>query len=126
MEDPELFKLVLQENIPIVVCAQLTPNFFDGRFASYTKEMHEQGMKLRQPDQPHARHAMVTVGYDEPSQHYLFRNSWGEEWGQGGYCWVDFDVVDEINASRDSESFLFLAVAMEDKLEPVGATPDVG
>lgn len=126
LETPELLKLVLQENIPIVVCARLTPNFFDGRFASYTKEMHLQGMKRRQPDQPHSKHAMVLVGYDEPSQRYLLRNSWGEDWGQGGYCWVDFDVIDEINASRDSESFLFLAVAMEDKLEVVEATPEVG
>jgi C1A family cysteine protease len=30
-------------------------------------------------------HAVLVVGYDEASERFLVRNSWGAEWGLGGY-----------------------------------------
>ena len=31
-------------------------------------------------------HAMLCVGYSDPDQVFIVRNSWGEEWGEQGYC----------------------------------------
>ncbi len=34
-------------------------------------------------------HAMVIVGWSESKQAFEVRNSWGEDWGVKGYCWMD-------------------------------------
>ena len=38
-------------------------------------------------------HAVVLVGYDEPSRLFLVRNSWGSGWGQAGYCSMPYDYI---------------------------------
>lgn len=38
-------------------------------------------------------HAMLCVGYDEASGLLLFRNSWGVEWGDRGYCYVPYEAA---------------------------------
>jgi len=126
LQDREQIKIALRENLPVLIGARLTPPFFSGTAESYTMAMHQAGMAERQADQPHAMHAMVIVGFDEPSERFLLRNSWGEGWGKGGYCWVDYAVIDAIDASADADSFLFLALAMEDEAMDAEATPDVG
>jgi papain like protease len=39
-------------------------------------------------------HAMLLVGYDKPARMFLVRNSWGEDWGDRGYCRIPFDIVE--------------------------------
>ncbi|RMG55566.1 MAG: hypothetical protein D6722_27650, partial [Bacteroidetes bacterium] len=36
-------------------------------------------------------HAMCVVGYDEGRQAFRLMNSWGTEWGDGGFIWVKYD-----------------------------------
>jgi C1A family cysteine protease len=36
-------------------------------------------------DAPQGGHAVLAVGYDDASQRFLMRNSWGKGWGQKGY-----------------------------------------
>ena len=38
-------------------------------------------------------HAICVVGYDEEIQAFKIRNSWGPEWGKGGYAWLSYDIV---------------------------------
>lgn len=38
-------------------------------------------------------HAMCFVGYDDEKQHLIVRNSWGEGWGDKGYCYIPYDMV---------------------------------
>ena len=38
-------------------------------------------------------HAMLCVGYSDEDQVFLVRNSWGEEWGDGGYCYIPYDYM---------------------------------
>lgn len=40
----------------------------------------------------HGRHAMLLVGYDLNDRTFLVRNSWGQDWGTGGYCRLGFDT----------------------------------
>lgn len=35
-------------------------------------------------------HAVVVVAWSAKRQAFLIRNSWGTEWGQGGYAWVPY------------------------------------
>lgn len=38
-------------------------------------------------------HAILLVGYDDATQRFKFRNSWGEEWGQNGYGTIPYEYV---------------------------------
>ena len=42
-------------------------------------------------------HAVLMVGFDDKSKHFIVRNSWGEEWGDKGYFYMPYDFVDETN-----------------------------
>ncbi|HLM44757.1 MAG TPA: C1 family peptidase [Myxococcaceae bacterium] len=37
-------------------------------------------------------HAVVIIGWDEEKGAWLVRNSWGPEWGLGGYMWIKYRV----------------------------------
>ena len=36
-------------------------------------------------------HAIVIIGYDDAAQAFIVRNSWGREWGEGGYFRIAYD-----------------------------------
>ena len=38
-------------------------------------------------------HAMCVIGYDDDLQGGAFQimNSWGQEWGDRGFCWIRYD-----------------------------------
>ena len=38
-------------------------------------------------------HAMICVGYDDARNSFLVRNSWGEKWGLGGYCYIPYPYM---------------------------------
>jgi len=61
------------------------------RFTVYTKfesrEMANTGvLSMPGPDEDVVGgHAVLAVGYDDASQTFIVRNSWGADWGQAGY-----------------------------------------
>ena len=40
-------------------------------------------------EQRQGGHEVLCLGYDLPKQLALIQNSWGEDWGQKGYFWID-------------------------------------
>ena len=46
-------------------------------------------------------HAVMAVGYDVAAGTYLIRNSWGTDWGMGGYFTMPFAYADDTNLSDD-------------------------
>jgi len=61
----------------------------------------------------HAYHAMLLSGYDDSKNAFRVVNSWGNQWGDSGYIWVDYDFfVAEFcfcafvaQSDRDGEEF---------------------
>jgi hypothetical protein len=54
---------------------------------------------FRQAEKPsgdHGRHAMLCVGY--VGNYYIIKNSWGDDWGDGGYCYVPKKVLVDAEA----------------------------
>jgi PKD repeat protein len=53
-------------------------------------------------------HAMLAVGYDDNRSAFKVLNSYGVEWGDGGYCWIPYgfwpEVVREVYVVADSLS----------------------
>jgi C1A family cysteine protease len=38
-------------------------------------------------------HAVACVGFDDDKQAFLVRNSWGADWGVGGYFWFPYEYM---------------------------------
>lgn len=43
-------------------------------------------------DHKSTNHAVLIVGWDDAKKAYLFKNSWGTDWGYDGYGWVHYDA----------------------------------
>ncbi|UJR16844.1 hypothetical protein I4U23_003743 [Adineta vaga] len=41
----------------------------------------------------HGCHALLAVGYSDHSRSFIVRNSWGADWGDGGYCYIPYDYM---------------------------------
>jgi len=61
---------------------------------------------------PSGGHCMLIVGYDLDRKVFHIRNSWGSDWGKGGYCEFPFE---EVAWSCPEDSFWMLT-----ELEPKG------
>jgi C1A family cysteine protease len=46
-------------------------------------------------------HAVLLVGYDKDREVYIARNSWGPNWGDSGYFYMPFQVIQNNGMSSD-------------------------
>jgi C1A family cysteine protease len=46
-------------------------------------------------------HAVLAVGYDDASQRFIVRNSWGAGWGMGGYFTFPYAYLTDASLSED-------------------------
>jgi len=46
-------------------------------------------------------HAIVLVGYDNDKQMFIFRNSWGNDWGENGYGYLPYEYVCDSDLASD-------------------------
>ena len=47
------------------------------------------------PDEIYGGHALCVIGYDDSKQRVMFKNSWGEEWGNYGYGSVPYQYIND-------------------------------
>jgi len=45
-------------------------------------------------------HAALIVGYDLRKKLFIFKNSWGEEWGNSGYGTIPFEYMDQMSERK--------------------------
>jgi C1A family cysteine protease len=54
-------------------------------------------------------HAVLAVGYDDQKQAFFVRNSWGQNWGLGGYFWIPYAYLTEGSLSSDFWTLLVVS-----------------
>ena len=64
-------------------------------------------------------HGILLVGYDDVTQRFTFRNSWGTGWGDKGYGYLSYDYV--LNAGWSSDFWIVQTVI--DTLDGPTPTP---
>ncbi len=52
-------------------------------------------------ERPTGGHCVVAVGYDDKKQCFKIRNSWGEHWGDRGYCTMPYAYLSSKKLSDD-------------------------
>lgn len=48
-------------------------------------------------------HQLTVVGYDDSKNAYRVQNSWGEQWCNKGFIWIDYNFFEGINTSIGTE-----------------------
>ena len=46
-------------------------------------------------------HAITLVGYNTKTQYFMFQNSWGTSWGQGGYGFLPYAYIQDPHLAND-------------------------
>lgn len=69
----------------------------------------------------HGGHAMVLTGYDDDRQAFKLLNSWGTEWGDGGFGWVSYSVFRQMAR----EGYVAQDIVTSPLPEPAPASPPV-
>lgn len=92
-------KAALAEQSPVVIGLMLYESF-------QTPETAQTG-KIPAPKKKRERvlggHAMLAVGYVDRGQsgHVIVRNSWGEDWGDQGYCYIPYKMFQDPDSVMD-------------------------
>ncbi|MEM1122198.1 MAG: C1 family peptidase [Bacteroidota bacterium] len=79
-------KLSLIQNRPVVVGMRLLNNFQQLKRGAATYWQPTKGDTKR-----YGGHALVVVGFDDSRGAFEVMNSWGTEWGNGGFIWVKYE-----------------------------------
>lgn len=75
----------LAEGFPVLIAVKTSIHIRE------KASLHDGYIPFPKPDEVHqgSGHAMLIVGYDAAQRIFIVRNSWGEDWGDGGYCYMD-------------------------------------
>jgi len=77
--NPSMLKDFLVNNGPVSVYIKMAGSFTDGIYQCGELENWD------------INHAVVVVGYDDPGQYWIVKNSWGEGYHDGGYFKVGYN-----------------------------------
>ena len=82
-------KKSLAEKKPVLIGMLCPESFY------YAKDVWQP--KQEEYGKPFGGHAMVTIGYDDNKYGgaFLIMNSWGTQWGNGGFIWIKYSDYNE-------------------------------
>ncbi len=90
-------RAALMNNQPIIIAISIDKEFF-GKIDAFGDAVYR---KFGGEDSIDGAHAMLVVGYDEAKQAFKAVNSWGKNWGNNGFVWIDYKAFQEV---MDTES----------------------
>ncbi|MBX3723732.1 MAG: hypothetical protein KF713_17940 [Turneriella sp.] len=105
----DAIKSALQEGHPVVAAIVTDPVFMSGQFDVYGTGKFQRQYGGSCSSQMHGRHAVVFVGYDDKRRALLLLNSWGTTWGDRGYGWMSYDLMNTVAHHNNCRNFLELA-----------------
>lgn len=87
IRDLKEVKAQLNAGYPVLIGALIDEGFIKAKTGYVWKKQVGQSL---------GGHAMVLVGYDDAKQAFKLINSWGTDWGEKGYGWVDYKFFPKV------------------------------
>jgi C1A family cysteine protease len=87
----EDIKYYISNGNPIIIAIKVYDNFVKPEVVN-----GEYFYKTYQQRGDQGGHAIVVVGYDNNRNAFKIINSWGRDWGNDGFLWIDYDVFSKI------------------------------
>lgn len=78
----------INDGHPVVVGIQVFDGFDSLNASDSTVKMPDEVSEY------HKGHSLCLVGYSIPDSRFLAKNSFGDEWGDNGYCWIPFEYAE--------------------------------
>lgn len=90
VSDVKEVKAQVNAGYPVVIGAQIDQGFQNGGNGGKDYTWKTQvGNSL-------GGHAMVVAGYSDARQAFKILNSWGQDWGTKGYCWISYSLFPKV------------------------------
>ena len=93
-------KSALYNGYPIVISVAMFSSFGNGKNGVIPMPSKGDYQNYQYSGQSHLFHAMVIVGYDDNRKLFIVRNSWGESFGDNGYCYLPYDYITDFNLTN--------------------------
>jgi C1A family cysteine protease len=103
----EQTRAFLLNNKPVVIAISIDNNFF-GVFEGNGDSVYRNFEKVD------GAHAMLVVGYDDTKNAFKVVNSWGVNWGNNGFVWIDYKAFKEVLDTESDFKILCEAWVTED------------
>ncbi len=87
-------KSAIQEGYPVAISLKIFDSF--NAMSGFVKRPTED--EIESAD--FGYHAMVVVGYSDDTKFFLVRNSWGEQFGDKGYCYIPYSYISDPELNR--------------------------
>ncbi len=84
-------KYHLIDDKPIVISIVVLDEFYNP-----TNKIEGEYIQKEYNGNGNGYHAIVVVGYDDNKNAFKIINSWGTDWGNSGYLWIDYSVFNKI------------------------------
>ena len=93
VQDLPRLKSVLAHGLPVVLGFLVTKSFYHSEEVKNTGIVPISGTDdVITENGQQAGHAVCAVGYDDDKQIVIIRNSWGDKWGDKGYCYFPYEL----------------------------------
>lgn len=79
-------KSAIMEGYPVICSINLHESFNNISHDGFVKHPQEGETSV-------GWHAMVIVGYNDKNRVFVLRNSWGSDFGDGGYCYLPYSYI---------------------------------
>ena len=88
-QDIKEVKAQLAAGYPVIIGAEVTKEFASEGFDKKAEFVWKGGGTVS------GGHCMLLVGYDDSKNAFKVMNSWGKEWGDNGFAWIDYKFFPE-------------------------------
>ena len=88
VDDESDIKGQISRGNPVIFAMNLTKEF-----DTWDQSVFKDGGPFKSTVKDGRQHAMVITGYDDERKAYKFINSWSNEWGEGGFGWIDYQTA---------------------------------
>lgn len=111
---PDNIKLALASDLPVVLLMNTDTNFCEIRGNAVMTHYDADEVKQRHENGEGTGHAICAVGYDDEKHAVRILNSWGDDWADQGYAWIDYDLFVAADDVDFEDQFCMLALVVFD------------